>query len=37
VFDLGYLVGIEKDYSEQLLSALPHRKKRNLELSQEEK
>jgi DDE superfamily endonuclease/Helix-turn-helix of DDE superfamily endonuclease len=35
VVDLGYL-GIEKDYSEQLLSALPHRKKRNLELSQEE-
>jgi len=35
VFDLGYL-GIEKDYSEQLLSALPHRKKRNQKLSQEE-
>jgi hypothetical protein len=35
VFDLGYL-GIENDFPEQL-SALPNRKKRNLELSQEEK
>jgi DDE superfamily endonuclease len=35
VFDLGYL-GIESDFPEQL-SALPNRKKRNLELSQEEK
>ncbi len=35
VVDLGYL-GIEKDFPEQL-SALPYRKKRNLELSQEEK
>ena len=34
VFDLGYL-GVEKNYSEQL-SALPHRKKRNQKLSQEE-
>ncbi len=34
VFDLGYL-GIEKDYPEQL-SSIPLRKKRNLELSQEE-
>ncbi len=34
VYDLGYL-GVEKDYSEQL-SALPYRKKRNLDLSQEE-
>jgi hypothetical protein len=35
VFDLGYL-GIENDYPE-LLSSLPSRKKRNLELSAEEK
>ena len=34
VFDLGYL-GIEKDFPQQL-SSLPNRKKRNLELSQEE-
>ena len=33
--DLGYL-GIEKDFPDQL-SALPYRKKRNLELSAEEK
>ncbi len=35
VFDLGYL-GVEKDFPEQL-SALPYKKKRNQELSQEEK
>jgi hypothetical protein len=35
VFDLGYL-GVEKDFSEQL-SSIPKRKKRNLDLSQEEK
>ncbi len=35
VFDLEYL-GIEKDYLEQL-SSLPYKKKRNLNLSQEEK
>ena len=35
IFDLGYL-GVEKDFPEQL-SALPYRKKRNLELSEEEK
>ena len=35
VFDLGY-VGVEKDFPEQL-SSLPKKKKRNLELSQEEK
>ncbi len=35
VFDLGYL-GIEKDFLEQI-SAIPNRKKRNQELSQEEK
>ncbi len=35
VVDLGYL-GIEKDFPEQL-SALPYKKKRNQELSQEEK
>jgi hypothetical protein len=35
VFDLGYL-GVEKDFPEQL-SSLPKRKKRNQELSQEEK
>ena len=35
VFDLGYL-GVETDFPEQL-SVLPYRKKRNLELSQEEK
>jgi len=35
VIDLGYL-GIESDFPEQL-SALPYKKKRNLELSQEEK
>ena len=34
VLDLGYL-GIEKDYPEQL-SALPYKKKRNQDLSQEE-
>ena len=33
VFDLGYL-GVEKDFPKQL-SALPYRKKRNQELSQE--
>ncbi len=35
VFDLGF-IGIEKDFTEQL-SAIPNRKQRNLELSQEEK
>src|SRR3954447_13375778 len=35
VFDLGYL-GAEKDFPEQL-SALPYKKKRNQELSEEEK
>ena len=35
VFDLGYL-GIENDFLEQL-SSIPNRKKRNLDLSQEEK
>ncbi len=35
VFDLGYL-DLEKDFPEQL-SALPYKKKRNLDLSQEEK
>jgi hypothetical protein len=35
VYDLGYL-GVEKDFPEQL-SALPYRKKRNQDLSQEEK
>ncbi len=35
VFDLGYL-GVEKDFPEQL-SALPYKKKRNQDLSQEEK
>jgi DDE superfamily endonuclease/Helix-turn-helix of DDE superfamily endonuclease len=35
VYDLGYL-GIEKDFPAQL-SALPYKKKRNLELFQEEK
>ncbi len=35
VLDLGYL-GIEKDFPEQL-SALPYKKKRNCELSAEEK
>jgi len=35
VFDLGYL-GVETDFPEQL-SVLPYRKKRNLDLSQEEK
>ena len=35
VFDLGYL-GIETDFPKQL-SSIPNRKKRNLELSQEEK
>ena len=34
VFDLGYL-GVEKDFPEQP-SSIPNRKKRNLELSQEE-
>ena len=34
VYDLGYL-GIEKDYPKQT-SSIPNRKKRNLELSQEE-
>src|SRR3954452_24184176 len=34
VFDLGYL-GVEKDLPEQLLS-LPNRKKKSMELSQEE-
>jgi hypothetical protein len=34
-FDLGYL-GVEKDFPEQK-SSLPNRKKRNQELSQEEK
>jgi hypothetical protein len=37
VFDLGYL-GVEKDFPEQLLSALPCKKKRNQQcLSHEEK
>jgi hypothetical protein len=36
IFDLGYLGGVEKDLPEQL-SVLPNRKKRNQELSQEEK
>ncbi len=35
VYDLGYL-GVETDFPEQI-SALPYRKKRNLELSAEEK
>jgi hypothetical protein len=35
VFDLGYL-GIERDFPQQL-SSLPYRKKRNKDLSQEEK
>ena len=35
VFDLGYL-GVETDFLEQL-SSIPNRKKRNQELSQEEK
>ena len=35
VVDLGYL-GVDKDFPEQL-SSLPNRKKRNKELSQEEK
>ena len=34
MFDLGYL-GVEKDFPEQP-SSIPNRKKRNLELSQEE-
>jgi DDE superfamily endonuclease len=34
VFDLGYL-GVEKDFPKQL-SSIPNRKKRNLELTQEE-
>ena len=34
MFDLGYL-GVEKDLPEQLLS-LPNRKKKSMELSQEE-
>jgi hypothetical protein len=36
VIDLGY-IGVEKDFPEQLLSALPYKKKRNYEMSQEEK
>ena len=36
VFDLGYF-GIEKDFLEQLLSALPYKKQSNLDLSTEEK
>lgn len=35
VFDLGY-IGIEKDFSDQL-SSIPKRKKRNLQLSREQK
>ena len=35
VFDLGYL-GVEKDFSDQM-SSLPHKKKRNQELSAEKK
>jgi hypothetical protein len=35
VVDLGYL-GIESDFPEQL-SALPYKKKKNIELFQEEK
>ena len=35
VFDLGYL-GVENDFPEQL-SALPYKKKRNYEISDEEK
>ena len=34
VFDLGYL-GVEKDFPQQL-SSMPNRKKRNLELLQED-
>jgi hypothetical protein len=36
VVDLGYL-GVEKDFPDQLLSALPYRKKKNQDLSQKEK
>jgi hypothetical protein len=36
VVDLGYL-GVEKDFPDQLLSALPYRKKKNQDLPQEEK
>ncbi|MER5176103.1 MAG: transposase family protein [Candidatus Nitrosocosmicus sp.] len=36
VLDLGYL-SIEKDYPTEQLSALPYKKKRNQDLSQEEK
>ena len=36
VFDLGYL-GAEKDFPAEQKSFIPNRKKRNLELSQEEK
>ncbi|MER5175825.1 MAG: transposase family protein, partial [Candidatus Nitrosocosmicus sp.] len=35
VYDLGYL-GVEKDFPEQL-SSIPYRKKKNKELSQEER
>jgi hypothetical protein len=35
VFDLGYL-GIEKDFPDQL-SSLPYRKKRKMDLSEEER
>ncbi len=35
MFDLGYY-GLEKDYPEQL-SAIPYKKKRNQDLSKEEK
>ncbi|MER5175924.1 MAG: hypothetical protein ABJB76_04180 [Candidatus Nitrosocosmicus sp.] len=35
MLDLGYL-GVEKDFPEQL-SSIPHKKKRNQNLSQEEK
>ena len=35
MFDLGYL-GVEKDLPEQLLLSLPKRKKKSMELSQEE-
>jgi len=35
VFDLGY-IGIEKDFPDQL-SSLPYRKKRKMDLSEEER
>jgi len=36
VFDLVGYLGVEKDLPEQQLSSLPNRKKRSMELSQEE-